>query len=507
MTFLWPFMKILPENLHEVITDEALCRGPEFMEKLFLYLERKNIFQSVSILVHINSKRQLTTGLVFAALRKLVLKYPLLFLFPTGDEPNITWVPLDKIRFTDVYEVNTDITECFKNENVETKVLNRLSISKRLRLQKPLWKLIYFKRTKWLTFQSAHSFTDGGSVIAYLKEFVESLNDLEEDESVELLFDLKKDRHFLDRGISPSFFSRIKYRPSLLTWLSAVALKAMVTVLPVIVPTFLETSLHNLFFVDRHPVPYSNRSFFESDYLLSELSPLNDLKPFFVNIPPMDLKEIVGACRDHGVKLQTYIIIVYVHTVHELYPELYLKKFLKVGVPVSLRNRYRCLESHCSFLGDKGHFDDGFYTFSVKYFLDPFTTFSWQNVRKYHDFLHNTINNPRWVDQFYIANYSLTAESYMDPRLDFKRDDCFLALTNLGHVELLDHGSTGKYQIDDILFAPSSGAVLGTHHMTICSTAKNGLNIGFSDGDRKVIDWSEFRHLFKRNLLGCLFLE
>ncbi|KAF8005263.1 hypothetical protein HF325_000720 [Metschnikowia pulcherrima] len=423
MTFLWPFMKILPENLHEVITDEALCRGPEFMEKLFLYLERKNIFQSVSILVHINSKRQLTTGLVFAALRKLVLKYPLLFLFPTGDEPNITWVPLDKIRFTDVYEVNTDITECFKNENVETKVLNRLSISKRLRLQKPLWKLIYFKHTRWLTFQSAHSFTDGGSVIAYLKEFVESLNDLEEKESVELFFDLKKDRRFLKRGISPSFFSRIKYRPSLLTWLSAVALKAMVTVLPVIVPTFLETSLHNLFFVDRHPVPYSNRSFFESDYLISELSPLNDLKPFFVNIPPMDLKEIVGACRDHGVKLQTYIIIVYVHTVHELYPELYLKKFLKVGVP----------------------------TLNV-------TT-------------------------------------------------VFLALTNLGHVELLDHGSTGKYQIDDILFAPSSGAVLGTHHMTICSTAKNGLNIGFSDGDRKVIDWSEFRHLFKRNLLGCLYHE
>ncbi|OBA20585.1 hypothetical protein METBIDRAFT_32562 [Metschnikowia bicuspidata var. bicuspidata NRRL YB-4993] len=43
-----------------------------------------------------------------------------------------------------------------------------------------LWKIIYYKNTGWLTFHSSHCFTDGGSVLAYLKDFVEGLNQSQE---------------------------------------------------------------------------------------------------------------------------------------------------------------------------------------------------------------------------------------------------------------------------------------------------------------------------------------
>ncbi|KAM9938740.1 hypothetical protein OXX80_001757 [Metschnikowia pulcherrima] len=489
------------EGSKKLISIPDLTREPDFMEKLLLYFERNNIFQSVSVSVKIN--KNVPIEMFAPTIRKLVLKYPMLFMFPVGNEPKIRWEPLPDIIISDVFEINQDVTDDLLVDTFDTTLLNSFSIVERHRQKKPLWKLVYFERVNWITFHCAHCFTDGGSILAYLKEFVEYLNDVDVSAGKDQVFCIKEDLPLLETGIPAPFFERVKFRPNFRTKVSAAAIKAAIGLFPTLVTALLETRLENSLFVDRLPVPFSPRCFFESESVISETSSLNNATAMFIHLSREELSVVLAACKAHHVKFQTYVILVYVQTVHEIRPELYSQKFLKVGCAVSFRNIHKQLTDHSTYLGNKGRFDDGFYTFVAKYFLDPGTTLSWESVKKYNDFLHGTINSAEWINDFYIASHAVLPDHIMDPKMDIKKDDCFLFATNLGHVEVIDHGEAGKFQIDDILFTPSRGVTIGTHHVTMSSTSKVGLHVGFSDGDINITDWNLFRSKFKYNM--CRF--
>lgn len=482
------------------VTVNDLTRKPVLMEKILLYCERKNIFKCISISVKIN--KTLNEDLVYGSLRALVLKYPLLFSFPTGEEPNVKYEPLDEIRFKDVYLVNETITELFKDNDKACETLNSHSFYENHLRKSVLWRLIYFKNTGWLTFQSSHCITDGGSIVAYLKEFVEGLNHTKE-KAQDVLFSLEADLPLLEHGISPGLFDRVEYQPDILTRIASTALRLVINWWPGIVPTVLEKQRHNLFFVDCPPVPFSKETCFESEFLIGENSPLNFALPMFISYNTQTLNKILQACRDHQVKLLTYLIVVYAHTVLQLNPGVYDEKFLKVGIAVSFRNLFEKLQSHGTYLGNEGRFDDGFYAYGVTYFLEPRLKFNWEAVQKYNKFLHDTVNSEDWKKEYYVGCQTMEAENYMGDRFEKKGDCCFITNTNLGHIEVLDH-QNDLFQIDDILFAPSAGATMGTHHITVCSTTKSGVNIGFSKGDTRVSDWGIFKETYSKNLLEFL---
>ncbi|GEQ67322.1 hypothetical protein JCM33374_g986 [Metschnikowia sp. JCM 33374] len=489
------------------VTLQDLSREPELMEKILLYCERKNIFKCVSISVKIN--KPLNDDAVFASLRALVLKYPLLFSFPVGEEPNVKYEPLDHILFKDVYVVNETVTQSFKDNDANSEMLTSASFHENHINRAVLWKLVYYKKTGWLTFNSAHCFTDGGSVIAYLKEFVERLNHVGDEKAGDVLFSLENDLPRLTHGISRGLFDRTGYTPDLVTRFAATTLKHVISWWPGIVPTVLEKQRHNSFFVDCPPVPFSKETCFESEFLINESSPLNSTVPMFINFTTETLNKILDACRTHKVKLSSYLTVVYTHTILQLCPGVYDDKFLKVGVAVSFRNLFDTLKSHGSYLskiedGDSLNeecFDDGFYSYGVTYFINPHTKFSWDSVQKYHRYLHTTVNSEEWKKEYYVGCKTMEAENYMGGRFDKIGDCCFITNTNLGHVAVIDHGDVDAFQIEDILFAPSAGATMGTHHITVCSTTKSGVNIGFYKGDHRVTDWALFKRTFAKNVL------
>ncbi|QBM87681.1 Alcohol acetyltransferase [Metschnikowia aff. pulcherrima] len=484
---------------------QDLTREPELMEKILLYCERNNIFKCISISVKIN--KPLEDGLVYGSLRALVLKYPLLFSFPVGAEPHVKYEPLEQILFKDVYEVNDEVTKLFKDNDAGNELLTSVSFYDAHKNKTVLWKLVYYRHTGWLTFHSSHCITDGGSVIAYLKEFVEGLNHAENVSEKEVLFSLKNDLPILTHGISPSLFEKVSYEPDILTKVASTVLKKVISWWPGIVPNVLEKQRHNLFFVDCPPVPFSAETCFESEHLISAKSPLNATRPMFINFETSTLDQILRVCRENNVKLLSYLIIVYAHTIHQLLPGIYDAKYLKVGIAVSFRNLFENLQSHGPYLGNAGRFDDGFYTYGVTYFLEPQLEFSWENVRKYHKFLHDTVVSEDWKKEYYVGCHTMEAQDYMGGRFEKKGDCCFLTTTNLGHIDVLDHEDANLFQIDDVLFAPSAGATMGTHHITVCSTKKGGVNIGFYNGDLRVKDWKVFKQKFASNLLRFLAID
>ncbi|GEQ67731.1 hypothetical protein JCM33374_g1396 [Metschnikowia sp. JCM 33374] len=506
-----------PSTEADVVSKAELTRSPEFIEKMLLYLERKNLFRTVSVSIKIGGNNNtLTPARVFLPLRNLLLKYPLLFSFPIGEEPGLQWKPLLEVRLSEVFHVDDSMEVGFKDPDADTAMLTSVSKFESHCRRKPLWHMVYYSKTQWLTFYAAHCFTDGGSILAYLKEFVEALNHEEpagefpheapggpcNETPGDLLFSLETDLHLLKHGISPVFFDRIDFKPSFGTRVVIRAIKLAMQMFPVLVPGLLEKASKSSFFVDGWPRPFGHRSFYESDHLITEESPSNNVTPAFINLAPGDVDSLVSDCRRHKVKLNTYVVFVYLHTIHEMYPDLYTKEFLKITIVASLRNIYTTLSSHNTYLGNDGRFDDGFYSFLANYYFDPNTPYSWDAVKKYHDFLHQTINSAKWINEYYTLGRTMTAETYLDPIVEIRKDDTFLWITNLGHVEVIDHGDSGKFHIEDILFAPSSGAILGTHHVTMCSTTKSGLNIGFSDADPNVKDWAAFGMKLKENLLS-----
>ncbi|QBM90992.1 Alcohol acetyltransferase [Metschnikowia aff. pulcherrima] len=474
-----------------------LTREPEFLEKTFHYCEKNKLFRCVSISAKIN--RPLSNNLAYGALRSLVLKYPLLFSRIAGEEPHVRYEPIREILFADVFSVNTTVDKCLKDKDAETSVLTDMTFYENYRLKKAMWKLVYYEKTGWVTFHSAHSFTDGGSVVAYLKDFVESLNHVTDAEAKSTLFSLDQDLSLLKYPISPGFLERVNYQADFATKLFARGLKLAIWYWPSIVPKVVEKKRFELFFVGRAPEPFSPDLVWQSDHVIGANSPLNFTKAVFINFDTGSLGKMLAACRAHDVKLQSFILLVYAHTINTLYPELYSAKNLKTGVAASLRNRFDSLETHSSYLGNKGRFDDGLYTYAATFLLEPGTTFSWEAVKKYHDFIHEKVTSADWIKQYYIANQSLTAESYLDHRLDTEGDTLFLSSTNLGHIDVLLYEDE-KYQIEDILFAPCVGALLGMHHVTVLSTAKGGLNLGLTIGDENV-DSPKFKKAFSENLL------
>lgn len=481
----------------------ALTRKPEFIENLFIYLERRNLFQCVSISVRV-LPLTLTNELAYAALRKLVLKYPLLALFPLGEGLALRWQPLSEIRFSDVFEVDENVDVGFTDPGAKTELLTQMSAVRRHQQKIPLWRFVYYKKTGWLTFQGGHSFTDGASVVAYLKDYVELLNNVDAEEFEDVLYDSQKDMALLECGIPPRFFDHVQFKPDYFTKFLIWALKSGAWFVPTMMSTIFETTAQNLCFVDRPPVPFLARSFFEAPFVISTQSPLNSAIPRFINLTNEEVGKILVDCRVHGVKLLTYVLFVYLQTVHQVCPGTYTQKFLKASVAANLRNRYPIFQSHNKYLGNIGKFEDGFYSSIVSYFIEPGTMFSWEVLRKYHDFLHNSMYGTEWFKQYYVASEVLTPESYMGPRVDTKKDDCFLFLTNLGNIDVLEHSPSSKFQIEDILFSPSIGTNLGTHHIALCSTAKSGLRIGFTDGDKNVKDWENFGLKLKENFLQLL---
>ncbi|GEQ69682.1 hypothetical protein JCM33374_g3356 [Metschnikowia sp. JCM 33374] len=368
--------------------------------------------------------------------------------------------------------------------------------------------MVYYSKTRWLTLYTAHCFTDGGSIVAYLKEFVEALNEADCGDSPldapgDVLFNLAKDLARLKHGISPVFFDRINFKPTLATRMATQSLKLSLRLFPTLVPTLVDTVSQRSFFVDKWSRPFFRRKrFFESDHIISPDSPLINAAPLFVNIAPLDVESLVVDCRRHQVKLQTFVLFVYLHTIHQVCPDMYTDLFRRITVAVSLRNIYPQLSNHNTYLGNTGRFDDGFYTFLVNYYINPHTSCTWDAVRKYHAFLHRTIKGATWINEYYTMAHAMNADHYLDPKINVRKDDCFLMTTNLGLVDVIDHADSGLYHIEDILFSPSAGAMVGTHHLTMCSTAKSGLNVGFSDGDTNIKDWPTFCLKFKENLLA-----
>ncbi|GEQ69927.1 hypothetical protein JCM33374_g3603 [Metschnikowia sp. JCM 33374] len=482
------------------VTLQDLTREPDFLEKTFRYCEKNKLFRCVSISARIN--RPLDADVAFGSVRSLVLKYPLLFSRLSGEEPNITYVPLEAIRFEDVFVVRNDAEVCFKAENAQTDLLTDASFHENHVQKKPLWRFVYHKKTGWITFQSAHCFTDGGSVVAYLKDFVEGLNHVAGVTAKDMVFNLQDDLSLLKYGISPGFFDRVNYQTNLATRLVAHAIKSAIWLWPGVVPAVLEKKRVESFFVDRTPEPFSPDSFFESEHIIDEKSSLNLTTPTFLNIDSDSLQAILRQCRAHNVRLQSYILLVYVHTVNSQCPDMYTSKNLKVAVAASFRNRFESLQSHNKYLGGGDvRFEDGFYTYAATFFLEPGTEFSWPSVQKYHNFLHQKVNSEEWIRQYYFAHHTMTAENYMDHRLGNEKDTLFISSTNLGHIDVLQYDDPSKFQIEDILFAPMTGALMGTHHVTLSSTAKGGLNIGLSNGDPNVKDWAVFKRELKKNLV------
>lgn len=483
------------------VSVQDLSREPEFLEKTLYYCEKKKIFQCVSISAKLN--RSPNEDAVYGSLRLLVLKYPLLFSRVEEDGGKVMFVPVDEIRFEEIYLVNDEVKRCFKEDGAETRILTNVSFYNNHLQKKALWKIVYYTKTGWLTFHSAHCFTDGGSVVAYLKDFVEGLNNVAGVKQKGVLFNLEADLPRLSYGISPGFFDRINYNPGLATRLVAYGLKLAIALWPGIIPNVMEKKRFELFFVEKKPQPFLPDRFFESPYIIDEESGINSTTANFIYFDHEQVQRMIHACRANQVKLQSYLLLAYAHTINQLYPELYKQKYWKAGVAASFRNRFECLQSHNSYLGNKGRFDDGFYTYAATFLLEPETMFTWDTVRKYHTFLHQKIGSEEWISQYYVAQ-SMTAEDYLDHRFGKEKDDLFLSSTNLGHIDLLQYEDPSRFQIEDILFAPSAGALLGTHHMTVSSTVKNGLNIGFTNGDPNIGDWDEFKRALKENLLLLL---
>ncbi|OBA21967.1 hypothetical protein METBIDRAFT_143490 [Metschnikowia bicuspidata var. bicuspidata NRRL YB-4993] len=483
------------------VTIQDLTRDLEFLEQALYYCEKNEMYKSVGISAKLN--RPLGEEQAFASLRLLVLKYPLLFSHVVEKGQQIRYEPVEEIRFKDVFTVNRDVDRCFKEEGANTRLLTEQSSLENHHNKHALWKLTYYERTGWITFNSAHCFTDGGSVVAYLKDFVEGLNNVDKPETRDVLFNLSKDLPILEHKISPGFFDRVNYLPNLATRLLFRGLQLAISVWPGIIHSVLEKKRFELFFVDRPPERFLPDTFFESTYIVGKDSGLNFTTPSFINFSPEQLNIMIQACRKNQVKLQTYLLMVYIHTLNELYPDLYMGKNLKTSVAASFRNRFDCLQTHTSYLGNEGRFDDGFYTYAASFLLPPGTKFTWGAVRKYHDYLHTTLSSEDWVKQYYLAQ-AMPVGVYMDPVVGQEKDDLCLSATNLGHISVLQYDDGSKFQIEDILFAPSAGALLGTHHMTVSSTTKNGLNIGITDGDPNITDWATLKAKFKLNLMDLL---
>ncbi|KAM9905506.1 hypothetical protein OXX79_002118 [Metschnikowia pulcherrima] len=445
--------------------------------------------------------RPLNDDVVFGALRRLSLKYPFLHSSLSGAGYNVQFNPLQKIDFRDVYEVNTEVTERFQDSDKSASVLTSVLAHHNHKAGKPLWKLIYYKNINWFSFHCSHTISDGSSVVVYLKEFVENLNHAANSKAGDVLFSLENDMPLIEKDLPPPILEMANYKPGLISKCKAKAFKMASDFWPNFINKVDERRL-NRSFVGCPPEPFSPDKFFQSDYIIDDKSPLNFSSPGFTNIDPKNLKVILNACRKHSVKLQTYLIMVYVHTMLKLYPELYAHKFLNTAVAISFRNVFGGFESHNTYLGDKGSFEDGFYVHLPAFCLPPGSYFSWDSCRKYHDALHKTVNSKSLVEGYYMACEGMTAENYMSNKFGLQKDTLFLGNTNLGRVNILDHSGTDKYHIEDILFVPMAGAFMGTHEMTAISTAKKGLNIGFIKVDPNVKDWNKFKEAFSHNLIA-----
>lgn len=467
------------------VTLRDLTRKTGFLEESFYNYEKNNVFRCVSISAKLSCP--LNAGLAWGALRLLVLKYPLLILC-IDDASNVQFEPLQKIFLKDVFLINSLVDTCFKDKEADTGCLTNYSFANRHKQKKPMWKVMYYEKTGWLTFNSSHTFTDGGSVIAYLKDFVESLNHVDDSKIGDILFNLADDLPLLKTGIPRGTSPDIDIHQFKVT-----AKKRKIS----------EKQILEQSFVDGMPETFESSQIYKGDYIIDEKSPLNFTKPIFLNLKNDTVKDILHACRVNNVKLQSYIILVYVHTINQLCPGIYTNKYLKTIVAASMRNRSTTYQSHGSYLGKTSRFDDGFYSYGASFFLDPGTSFSWEAVRKYHQFLHRKLSAENSIQQNPGVKTIKFEELVNIPRFS-RKDELFFLCTNLGHIDMNQYENNTKFQIEDFLFAASAGAVLGTHHMTVVSTGKGGLNIGFTNGDPNIKDWVNFKKAFAENLVSFL---
>lgn len=504
--------------------DDLTYKAP-FLERNFYFSSKHELFNCFGVSIVVN--KPISREQFYVALRKIILKYPksITSVYDEFDrEHHLRFIPKTKIIFDDNA---VEFNEKFDQYPYQNKELSALLTSYRFDADpnngKPSWKIVYFPKIKMLSWLFDHPISDGASGAAFCKELVESLNYItqkELDEAKDLfessaankkaveLFNLEKDISKFENPITPDSFKIAGYKPSLAEKIGTPILRFFLDKFPKLFPLVIEGEMHKQQFVDTKTIKFDNKKFFvrEQD-VISKDSPLCGQALTYIRIDPETTAKILQQCRNNNTKFQTTFMMVFLSTIHEIAPEAYTNKYLKIVTAANFRHIFpnykyghsKFLSKPDSYTKETGQFKDGFHDHAVVFYVEPFKKFNWNLVQKYHNFLHKLIRSKQWFSGYYLASEAVSAKTFFDQKIG-THDDTYFALTNLGFVDLIDHGeeASNKYQIEDLIFTASPGPMTGTHSAVLTST-KNGINICVADQD-PAINSEEFRARLTENL-------
>nr|QWT44797.1 alcohol acetyltransferase ATF(B)4 [Saccharomycopsis fibuligera] len=504
---------------------------PTFTEKCFYYYDQYGLISNFS--VTIKTTASITRELLYAALKKVILKYPNLvssihdkFDYDTHNEKTLTKSPKKIIYFDDniVQFISQDEeTRNYADINQIQLLLNATKFDSNFTNGKPMWKIFVFPNKNLTSWVFDYSIFDGGSAIVYQKELVEALNQILESEqqkareildnaskrTTPILFDFEKDWPLFQRAPSQGIFKEINYVPSIFKKVSSQVIKLLSNAVPDKTIDELNDEANKSAFLER--IIFEKEKLYLSKNVIGLESGAAKPLSKIININHIILSKILDKCHTKGCNFQAIFIIIFLATVHQVIPLQYSKKYLKTVTSASFRNIFtKQFVSHNEYLAEQElgiqkllqgqqQFIDGIFVHSAIIYIEPFDEFSWELCHKYDSFLHTLLHSKGWFANYYVANRGIQAKAFVDNKLG-SQDDVFVSFDNLGLVRVKE---SGKFQIEDIIFTKAPDPIAGDNLIAMVSTKKGGLNIQINIAEEHIqARFDEFCLRLSENLIA-----
>lgn len=504
---------------------------PTFIEKCFYYYEQRSLISNFS--VTIKTTASITRELLYAALKKVILRYPNLvssihdkFDYDTHTEKTLTKSP-KRIIYSDANAaqfINMDEeTRNYADINQIQTLLNATKFDPNCTNGKPMWKIFVFANQNLISWVFDYSIVDGGSAVVYQKELVEAMNQISEPElqkareilndtskkNTAILFDFEKDWSLFQRAPSQGIFKEINYVPSIFKKVSSQVIKLLSNAVPDKTIDELNDEANKSAFLER--IIFEKEKLYLSKNVIGIESGAAKPLSKIININHIILSKILDKCHTKDCNFQAIFIITFLATVHQVIPDQYSKKYLKTITSASFRNIFtKQFISHNEYLAEselgipplsqqKKQFIDGIFVHSAITYIEPFDEFSWELCHKYNNFLHTLLHSKGWFANYYVANRGIQAKAFVDNKMG-SQDDVFVSFDNLGLVRVKE---SGKFLIEDIIFTKAPDAISGDNLITMVSTKKGGLNIQISIAEEHIqTRFDEFCLRLSENLIA-----
>lgn len=409
------------------------------LEKFFYNRSRSNLHSCFYVGIQLNKLPEKSQ--IEQALKETITTYAQLHqniaIDPTDNQPYIKNIE-SALKFDDVAEYTPDnYTEDTINQIFQTRNFP-------YHVEQPLWRLLIFENERKFLLLLDHTLFDGMSAVAFWKTFMNCLPDQIVD-PIENIWEptlesgSQEDSHPYDKWpttwssmlIAPILGLLFKLRPSAITALPKDQLR------------FHEYGFPDGLFAQtesNEPVRHNIR---------------NDNCQQTVKVKPNDLKDLLSACKNHGVSLTSFLAALLANSMHKcLEKDSYTGSYLKIDVPMNTRRACAKMLNIPDSSMTMGNFVA---STELKYDLQTNDDF-WEVAQRFCQSLkHQTttnvsaaINNVRLLD-------AVDSTKFLEEKVKAVGPSGTFEVTNLGAQEFGKVNSNDHFVVEDAVFNEPQG--------------------------------------------------